>query len=103
MGRRNVVFHVNNHVTIHQWEINYLLCVGRFVYARLVFTCIFCTVSDWAIKWQTKWTELHHGGSRDPSDPLDPPTDYTTQMKHVCHHYADQLVVGESTLYFAQA
>ena len=33
-------------------------------------------------------------GSRDPLDP---------QMKHLCHCYADHLVIDESCSYFAQA
>ena len=35
-----------------------------------------------------------NGGSRDPLDP---------QMKHLCHGYADHLVIDESCSYFAQA
>ena len=40
-------------------------------------------------------------GSRDHRDPLDPPSDYTTQMEHVSHGYADHFVIEESFSYFA--
>ena len=45
-------------------------------------------------KWHNKWTVLHQRGSRDVLDP---------QMKHVCHGYADHLVIDEPCSYFAQA
>ena len=92
------------HVTIHYWEITYLLCVMWKICLGSTCFHLHMLPPHWLVlvDMGRSWVEKGQGGGG-VTWPPGSATDYSTQMKHVCHGHADHLVIDESCSYFAQA